>query len=406
MSIISFISDLLPILYHIGDVLSTPNSTNVSLACGLVGIAGKLEYKDEAMMKRLLVFDYFRGPDSTGLASIRNNGDVKIAKGAVGPLDLFDTKKFQETNSGHSSIAFIGHNRLATKGGVNNINAHPFQYGHIVGAHNGTLDQSSWTALEDAIGEKHSVDSMAVIHAIEKLGIEETVKLLQGAWALTWYDLEAKTINLLRNDQRPLWMAYSKKFDRLFWASEHKILDLALSTAIKSQEYEMYVEVDTNYQYWAVPVDKWYSFDIEGLRSGGDDLPKPKVKPLKGKEPAPAVSYTCGTSNFPKRPPIRTSTPTSTQTPSFRGTAGTTNQPKRDCLNIEGSDTAPFGGYLTREQFDTLAKYGCSWCAATVEFDEPGVTVYESQGAVLCPSCSVADGTTRLYVPDLDRIAG
>jgi predicted glutamine amidotransferase len=376
--------------------------------CGLVGIAGKLETKDEAMMKRLLVFDYFRGPDSTGLASIRNNGDVKIAKGAVSPLDLFDTKKFQETNNGFPSIAFIGHNRLATKGGVNNTNAHPFQYDHIVGAHNGTLDQSSWNALEDAIGEKHSVDSMAVIHAIAKLGIEETVKLLQGAWALTWYDLNAKTVNFLRNKERPLWMAYSKKFDRLFWSSEWVTMDAALRTASKHQDYEMYVEADTNYQYWSVKQDWWYRFDIEQLRAGGDSLPKPKVKELKGKEPAPAVSYTCGVSNFPNRNSTTTSTTTTkTTTPSGSGsTHSHASTKRRDCVNLEGSATSPFGGFLSREQFDALAKYGCSWCTASVEYDEPGVTVFESQGAVLCPSCSVEDGTTRMYVHDLDRIAG
>lgn len=381
--------------------------------CGLVGIAGKLEVRDEAMMKRLLVFDYFRGPDSTGLASIRNNGDVKIAKGAVSPLDLFDTKRFTETNSGYPSIALIGHNRLATKGGINNMNAHPFQFDNIVGAHNGTLDQSSWTALEDAIGEKHSVDSMAVIHAIAKLGIEETVKLLQGAWALTWYDLEAKTMNLLRNKERPLWVAYSKKFDRLFWASEWVTIDAALRTAAKHQEYEMYKEDQTNYQYWSVQPDWWYRFDIESLRTGGDALPKPKVKELKGKEPAPAVPYTCGSSNFPNRASNTTThywngSHHSHPTTPTNGTnvGGDKDKPKRDCINLEADEKAPFGGYLSRETFETLAKYGCAWCSASVAFEEPGVTVFESQGAVLCPACSSVDDTSRMYVHDLDRIAG
>jgi hypothetical protein len=38
--------------------------------CGHVGVAGDLALKDEALMKRLLIFDYLRGPDSTGLAAI------------------------------------------------------------------------------------------------------------------------------------------------------------------------------------------------------------------------------------------------------------------------------------------------------------------------------------------------
>jgi predicted glutamine amidotransferase len=377
--------------------------------CGLVGVAGKLEYKDEAMMKRLLVFDYFRGPDSTGLAAIRNNGDVKMAKAAVNPLDLFDMQKFKDANSGHPSIAFIGHNRLATKGGVNNVNAHPFQFGHIVGAHNGTLDHSSWKALEEAIEEKHEVDSMAVIHAIAKLGIEETVKLLQGAWALTWYDLEAKTINFLRNKERPLWMAYTKKFDHLFWASEYTTIDSALRTASGAQSYDMYQEEGTGHQYWATMPDWWYRWDIEKLRTGTDEFPKPRVKELKGKEPAPASSYTCGASNFPNR--NYNSTPTnhsgSGSTHSHgTGTGASNDKPKRDCINVEGTEDKPFGGYLSEDQFNVIARHGCSWCSASVEFTEPGVTVFESQGQVLCPSCSSADGTTRMYVPDFSKIAG
>ena len=38
--------------------------------CGLVGVAGDLEYKTESLF-RLLVFDYFRGTDSTGAAWLR-----------------------------------------------------------------------------------------------------------------------------------------------------------------------------------------------------------------------------------------------------------------------------------------------------------------------------------------------
>ena len=64
--------------------------------CGLVGIAGDLSYKDEKFMKRLLVLDYFRGTDSTGLAAIRKGGEAVISKAAVNPLDLFDMSSFEK----------------------------------------------------------------------------------------------------------------------------------------------------------------------------------------------------------------------------------------------------------------------------------------------------------------------
>src|SRR3546814_3133548 len=112
--------------------------------------------------------------------------------------------RFSEANNVYQSLAFVGHNRFATKGKVNDLNAHPFHYGNIVGAHNGTLEKSSWDALDKKLGEDTDVDSQAIIKSIATFGIEETVPLLQGAWALVWFDMEAQTLNFLRKDERPL----------------------------------------------------------------------------------------------------------------------------------------------------------------------------------------------------------
>src|SRR4051812_28283409 len=97
--------------------------------CGLVGIAGQMTAKDDAIIKRLLMYDYFRGPDSTGLAAIRGNGDVYLAKLASDPVTLFDTGKFKAAISSISRV-YMGHNRSATRGAVNNYNAHPIEYDH------------------------------------------------------------------------------------------------------------------------------------------------------------------------------------------------------------------------------------------------------------------------------------
>src|SRR3546814_6662079 len=75
----------------------------IELMCGHVGIAGKMELKDEALMRRLLVFDYFRGPDSTGFAALRKDGTHRLAKIASNPLNLFDMKRFSERSEEHKS---------------------------------------------------------------------------------------------------------------------------------------------------------------------------------------------------------------------------------------------------------------------------------------------------------------
>lgn len=392
--------------------------------CGHVGIAGKLEHKDEAVMKKLLVFDYFRGPDSTGFAAMRSfppNGpkDWKLAKVASNPIDLFDMKKFTDALNGHNSTVFLGHNRLATKGVINTYNAHPYVFdkadgtGVIVCAHNGTLDMSSWKALEDAIGEKFEVDSMAIAAAIAKLGIDAVVPLLQGAWALVWFDTGDNTLNFIRNKERPFWYAYNEKFDKLFWASEWPTIHAAINLSANPDKlYEK-----DNFRFWAAKEDWHYKFDLDKLKAGATVRPKPRVKELKGKEPAPASTYTCGVDPFQRGNRVwkdgKWSEAGTTSTTTAHGSGGTsssssvgqagTGGSNVSVLHIKGSKTQPFGEFLTKEEFDKIAKYGCSWCQADVEYEEPGVQVFVNQDMVLCPACADETDTSRIYV-DASRL--
>lgn len=374
-------------------------------------MAGKLEFADEATMKRLLVFDYFRGPDSTGFAALRKDKSVHLSKLASVPTDLFQMKKFTDALSGFNSTVFLGHNRLATKGLVNNYNAHPYSFdkadgsGSIVGAHNGTLDVTCWRELEEALGEKFEVDSMAVIAAIAKLGIEGTIPLLRGAWALTWFDTGDNTFNFIRNKERPFWYAYTDKFDTLIWASEWQIIHAA--TELSTKTYKLY-EKD-NFRYWAAEEDWWYKFDLDKLKDGAAERPKPRLKMLKGKEPLPAGNYYHnGVSPFPQRktPHGTISTPSTTfQSTSKEGTTGSKDDKTPSVLHVTTTGVKPFGEFLSKEEFDKCAKYGCAWCAADVEYEEPGCEVFVTDETVLCPSCAGSTNNSRIYV-DASRMVG
>jgi len=389
--------------------------------CGHVGIAGKLENKDEQTMKRLLLFDYFRGPDSTGFAALRSTpkGEAHLCKIASNPLDLFDMKKFGTALNAFNSTVFLGHNRLATKGVVNNYNAHPYLFekegGVIVGAHNGTLDKSSWDAIEDKLGEKFPVDSMAVVAAIAKLGIEATVPLLQGAWALVWFDTSDNTLNFLRNKERPFWYAYTENFDHMIWASEFPTIRAALD--LSANPYKLYKTAE-GYSYFATKEDWWYKIDLDKLKAGATERPKPRVKELKGKEPAPAQNYACGGYTPFKRQTQGMSQTSSTTTSHGVGSgAGTSTNnvtvlpglpgPKKDVtipvLHLTTTGAQPFAEFLTEEEFKAIAKYGCSWCQADVSYDEPGVQVYVNHDMILCPSCADENETNRVYV-DASRL--
>lgn len=203
--------------------------------CGLVGVAGTLEGKHERAFETLLALDTFRGVHSTGLFRVKRylNEEVDLLKEVGTPWEgLFRLKEYKGFYTPWSKI-LAGHNRAATIGEVTKENAHPFQIGKIVGMHNGTLRDQS--LLDDH--KDFEVDSENIIHCIDKIGAEETIAKLHGAYALVWYNMEEKQLNFIRNHERPLKYVFSEDGKALFWASEEWMLTGALARCgIKSGE--------------------------------------------------------------------------------------------------------------------------------------------------------------------------
>jgi glucosamine 6-phosphate synthetase-like amidotransferase/phosphosugar isomerase protein len=229
--------------------------------CGIVGVAGDLWTRHEVFMKRMFLLDWMRGPDSTGLAAIRSqDNEVKIAKVADHPLVLFDTGRFKEALSGTLSKVFIGHNRLATKGKINHGNTHPFEYGNIVGCHNGTLDWHSFDLLKRELKEEFDVDSQALLAAIDKWGLKKTINKIEGSWSLVYYDKSDDTLNFLRNEERPMYYAYSKDFKHLFWASEWPMIQAAVRLGGNADE--LFTDKEGN-QFFKTEENTHYRFNVE-----------------------------------------------------------------------------------------------------------------------------------------------
>lgn len=361
--------------------------------CGLVGIAGKLALKDEAAMRKLLYLDYFRGPDSTGLAAVRSlKNEVLIDKIASHPLDLFERSRFKQALNGPSSHAFIGHNRAMTRGAINNFNAHPFHFDHIVGAHNGTLDLSAADRLEKELDEKFSVDSMALIAGIAAIGVEKTIEMSSGAWSLVWFNQDDNTINFLRNKERPMWYCWSKEFDRLFWASEWEMLQALTS------HYEMHVEKKTDFKYFPTDEDVWYSLDVSDLKNGKGVKPKFKAKKVKGRV-APVTSSAANDHDpFGHRSSERTGRNSGRSTSGPSSSVGKGKETYLKVFHVEGDIDDPFGGQLSRTMFEDMAKDGCCWCQEPVNYSDIGIIVFEADELVMCPSCAGPNTSqTRIY---------
>lgn len=212
--------------------------------CGLVGVAGNIGAAEEKIFKTLLFLDTLRGDHSTGILSVNKLKETLLFKKAVPATEISQYKQFDDIFKRISTV-LIGHNRYATKGKINSTNAHPFQCGDIIGAHNGTL--IGQYLLPDH--KEFDVDSENIFHAINKEGVEATCKKLHGAFALTWYDRKDHTINLLRNDERPLYVAVTPDSKTIFWASEDWMIKVACGRAGYKFNPPLELDTHTHYKY-------------------------------------------------------------------------------------------------------------------------------------------------------------
>ena len=174
--------------------------------CGIVGLISKQHNgfwaQERDLFRNMLVADTLRGEDSTGVFGVTGSGEVDILKGdADGHLftKCTDYRMFHNKITSSYKVV-IGHNRKATQGVVKPENAHPFNIGRIVMVHNGAVYNA------DKLNKEGEVDSEAIASELSKHDAASALGNINGAFALAWYDLNDQTINLARNDKRPLWV--------------------------------------------------------------------------------------------------------------------------------------------------------------------------------------------------------
>lgn len=197
--------------------------------CGIVGIADysntAVGHKELEIFQQLLITDSARGMDGTGMFKVTRDGYRNWMKIQGHPFKLFEAKGFktfwEKTITPEWTRFLVGHNRAASRGGVSTDSSHPFESSHIVLVHNGTVTASC--DLPEL--KKFDVDSAAICASIAKRGVQETIDMKIGPFALVWYNSKDKTLNMLRNDGRPLYVLPEKTSHRFIFGSEPGMLE-------------------------------------------------------------------------------------------------------------------------------------------------------------------------------------
>lgn len=220
--------------------------------CGIVGFLTESTIKGEAARQKFLtqglLIDTLRGNDSTGVFVVGHESLYEDksplawwTKEATDGYSFTQSKEYFENFSYVTDYrAAVGHNRAATVGGYGQAQAHPFQEGPITLVHNGTLSYGGGLKTPMSSLKGVTVDSHAICHNLAKHAAKDVVENLRGAFTLVWHDARDNTVNIVRNDERPLHMGVGQGGKTLFFMSEASMLamlDTRLNLGIKSIYY-------------------------------------------------------------------------------------------------------------------------------------------------------------------------
>lgn len=191
--------------------------------CGLLAFSSPSPL-NPTTISLLFALNQPRGSDSAGFFLETPDKKFLIDK-ALGPFSESLEKNFNPP----PAKLFFGHTRAASVGSVTIENAHPFTFGSVVGAHNGTLTNfkilidNYATLYPNAFNHNElNIDSKLIFAALNEFNDFRILSDLQGAAAIIWRDFRNHTpfLNIWRNTERPLHYGHMPNSADLYISSE------------------------------------------------------------------------------------------------------------------------------------------------------------------------------------------
>lgn len=354
--------------------------------CGLVGVIANYTLLGTQLdaFRWLLHLDTVRGDDSTGVAFKRTKVGSEAPKTTVVKTEgipyklyakfpeIFNSKGDFEKENSYNFSWVMGHNRAKTIGAVNAVNAHPFHHGNIVGAHNGTISTGlhELPTSADIVGQ---TDSERIMYALSKgVSLQDIVKKLRGAIALSWYDSDTNTYHLFRNKERTLHYYVGPLSNFVMYASEAWMIKIAAARA----KISLVGDIQT------MPDDEHVTFEL-----GKKDIIISKETVSRPLEPAVVTPYrhsgNYSQDSFHNRRKVKA--------PEYF---------KADNINHGGdnlihfSAIKPVAGWLKPEyskvEFDKNSKFGCVACSCDLDYADYllGKVHWLERDAPFCDSCA------------------